>query len=84
MILITKTSDQTRQRVCVCFFFCKVNVPHFFTSSLLGMKSQNCVPSSTVAPWVGGPIIRVFYSSQGVSSYPLLFFGGGWKEYSLS
>ena len=21
MILVTKTSDQTRQRVCVCFFF---------------------------------------------------------------
>ena len=62
-----------------------MNVPHFFTSTLLGIKTQNCVtPYSTVAPWLGGPIVRAFYSSQGVSSTPPAFFlGGGGGIFSL-
>ena len=39
MILVTKTSDQTRQRGCVCVYMCVFSSHSFWTSSSLDVPA---------------------------------------------
>ena len=56
MILVTKT-------VCV-WFFCKMNVPHFFVSPLLGIKSQKCVTTCSTGTMAQLPSVLCCFSSH--------------------